>query len=80
MCSKFCGRDPKLWEDWIFAFEEKKQLDVRNFCFFYLFKCDSFFFHQAIIPYVPIDSPRLDHLIYELILAHFLIYDRQVGP
>ena len=34
MCSKFCGRDPKLWEDWIFAFEEKKQLDVRKYLAF----------------------------------------------
>jgi hypothetical protein len=24
---------------------------------------------------VPIDSPRLDHLVYELILVHFLIHD-----
>ena len=25
---------------------------------------------------MPIDSPRLDHIVYELILAHFLIDDR----
>ncbi|KAJ7717660.1 hypothetical protein B0H16DRAFT_1610599 [Mycena metata] len=31
---------------------------------------------QAIIPYVPTDSPRLDHLVYEMILAHFLSHDR----
>ena len=28
VCSKFCARDSKLWEDWIFVFEEKKQLQV----------------------------------------------------
>ncbi|KAI0034356.1 vacuolar assembling protein VPS41 [Vararia minispora EC-137] len=32
---------------------------------------------QDIIPYVPTDSPRLDHLIYEMILAHFLANDRE---
>ncbi|KAJ7638224.1 vacuolar assembling protein VPS41 [Roridomyces roridus] len=32
---------------------------------------------QAIIPYVPTESPRLDHLVYEMILAHFLSHDRQ---
>ncbi|KAJ7174299.1 hypothetical protein C8R46DRAFT_1080579 [Mycena filopes] len=32
---------------------------------------------QAIIPYVPTDSPRLDHLVYEMILAHFLSHDRK---
>ncbi|KAJ6450316.1 hypothetical protein C8R47DRAFT_998937 [Mycena vitilis] len=31
---------------------------------------------QAIIPYVPTESPRLDHLIYEMVLAHFLSHDR----
>ncbi|KAA1466651.1 vacuolar assembling protein VPS41 [Dentipellis sp. KUC8613] len=32
---------------------------------------------QAVIPYIPIDSPRLFHLVYEMILAHFLAHDRQ---
>ncbi|KAI0068486.1 vacuolar assembling protein VPS41 [Artomyces pyxidatus] len=32
---------------------------------------------QAIIPFVPTDSPRLGHLVYEMILAHFLANDRQ---
>ncbi|KAJ7731006.1 hypothetical protein DFH07DRAFT_157899 [Mycena maculata] len=31
---------------------------------------------QTIIPYVPTESPRLDHLVYEMILAHFLSHDR----
>ena len=80
VCSKFCARDSKLWEDWIFVFEEKKQLQVcTNSPFFCMFRSLTFVFHQAIIPYVPIDSPRLDHLVYELILAHFLIHDRQVS-
>jgi len=26
---------------------------------------------QAIIPYIPTDKPRLGHLVYEMILAHF---------
>ncbi|KAF4619121.1 hypothetical protein D9613_004781 [Agrocybe pediades] len=33
---------------------------------------------HAIIPYVPKENPRLDHVIYEMILAHFLIHDRQM--
>ncbi|KZV75346.1 vacuolar protein sorting-associated protein 41 [Peniophora sp. CONT] len=31
---------------------------------------------QDVIPYVPTESPRLDHLVYEMILAHFLANDR----
>ncbi|KAH6902802.1 vacuolar protein sorting 41 [Coprinopsis sp. MPI-PUGE-AT-0042] len=30
---------------------------------------------QTIIPYVPTEAPRLDHLVYEMILAHFLTRD-----
>ncbi|KAJ6522772.1 hypothetical protein DFH09DRAFT_1191159 [Mycena vulgaris] len=55
---KVCGHDAKRWEDWIFRFQQQKQL-------------------QAIIPYVPTDSPQLDHLVYEMILAHFLSHDRK---
>ena len=33
---------------------------------------------QAIIPYVPTESPTLGHLVYEMILAYFLAHDRQV--
>jgi hypothetical protein len=33
---------------------------------------------QAIIPYIPTDKPRLGHLVYEMILAHFLANDQQV--
>ncbi|KAJ7265984.1 vacuolar protein sorting-associated protein 41 [Mycena haematopus] len=32
---------------------------------------------QAIIPFVPTESPRLDHLVYEMILAYFLAHDRK---
>ncbi|KAI9467202.1 vacuolar protein sorting-associated protein 41 [Lactarius psammicola] len=56
--SKVCGQDTKRWEDWIFVFAQKQQL-------------------QAIIPYIPTDRPRLGHLVYEMILAHFLANDRQ---
>ncbi|KAF8265127.1 hypothetical protein EI94DRAFT_1831406 [Lactarius quietus] len=56
--SKVCGQDTKRWEDWIFVFAQKQQL-------------------QAIIPYIPTDRPRLSHLVYEMILAHFLANDRQ---
>ncbi|OBZ70031.1 Vacuolar protein sorting-associated protein 41 [Grifola frondosa] len=31
---------------------------------------------QAIIPYVPTESPTLGHLVYEMVLAHFLAHDR----
>ena len=79
VCSKFCGRDSKLWEAWIFIFEEKKQLQVRSLFFFFFHAIPLNVTYQAIIPYVPIESPRLDHLVYEVILAHFLIHDRQVS-
>ncbi|KAG1877406.1 hypothetical protein F4604DRAFT_1757258 [Suillus subluteus] len=32
---------------------------------------------QAIIPHVPTEAPQLGHLVYEMILAHFLVHDRQ---
>lgn len=57
LCPKVCSGDAKRWEDWIFVFSEKRQL-------------------QTIIPFVPTDSPRLDHLVYEMMLAHFLTHDR----
>lgn len=34
---------------------------------------------QAIIPFVPTDSPTLGHLVYEMILAYFLAHDPQVS-
>ncbi|KAF7331583.1 Vacuolar assembling protein [Mycena kentingensis (nom. inval.)] len=55
---KVCGRDAKRWENWIFLFQQQKQM-------------------QAIIPFIPTDKPRLDHLVYEMILAHFLAHDRK---
>ncbi|KAI0685116.1 vacuolar assembling protein VPS41 [Cerioporus squamosus] len=58
LCPKVCGQDTKRWEDWIFVFAQKHQL-------------------QAIIPYVPTETPTLGHLVYEMILAHFLAHDRQ---
>lgn len=33
---------------------------------------------QVIIPYIPTDSPRLNKLVYEMVLAHFLAHDRNV--
>jgi len=33
---------------------------------------------KVVIPYVPTEKPRLDHVCYEMVLAHFLAYDRQV--
>ncbi|KAI0940385.1 hypothetical protein AcV5_001504 [Taiwanofungus camphoratus] len=58
LCPKVCGQDTNRWEDWIFVFAQKHQL-------------------QAIIPYVPTESPTLGHLVYEMILAYFLSHDRQ---
>ncbi|KZT06554.1 vacuolar protein sorting-associated protein 41 [Laetiporus sulphureus 93-53] len=58
LCPKVCGQDTKRWEDWIFVFAQKHQL-------------------QAIIPFVPTESPTLGHLVYEMILAYFLANDRQ---
>ncbi|KAG6841283.1 hypothetical protein C0991_012453 [Blastosporella zonata] len=55
---KVCGQEPERWEDWIFVFAEKQQL-------------------QSIIPFVPTESPRLDHVVYEMMLAHFLTHDQQ---
>ncbi|CAA7259453.1 unnamed protein product [Cyclocybe aegerita] len=58
LCPKVCGHDAKRWEDWIFAFAQRREL-------------------QAIIPYVPTENLRLDHVVYEMVLAHFLTHDRQ---
>lgn len=33
---------------------------------------------QAVIPYIPIDSPTLDRVVYDMILAHFLAHDHQM--
>ena len=33
---------------------------------------------RAVIPYVPIESPTLDRVVYDMILAHFLAHDHQV--
>ncbi|KAF8338443.1 vacuolar assembling protein VPS41 [Amanita rubescens] len=32
---------------------------------------------QAIIPYTPIESPTLDRVVYDMIMAHFLAHDHQ---
>ncbi|KAJ3880126.1 hypothetical protein F5051DRAFT_175299 [Lentinula edodes] len=56
---KICVRDPKRWEDWIFVFAEKRQL-------------------QSIIPYVPTQQPRLNRVVYEMILAYFLAHDAKM--
>ncbi|KAJ3568468.1 hypothetical protein NP233_g5698 [Leucocoprinus birnbaumii] len=71
---KVCGHDPKKWEGWIFVFADKRHLQASSF-----FRLQHAPPHpvQAIIPYVPTDAPRLDHLVYEMILAHFLAHDRQ---
>ncbi|KAF8887029.1 vacuolar assembling protein VPS41 [Gymnopilus junonius] len=58
LCPKVCAYDAKRWENWIFAFAQRRQL-------------------QAIIPYVPREKPRLDHVIYEMMLGHFLMHDRK---
>ena len=34
---------------------------------------------QAIIPYVPTAAPQLGHLVYEMILGHFLSHDKLVS-
>ncbi|EEB96227.1 hypothetical protein MPER_04671, partial [Moniliophthora perniciosa FA553] len=31
----------------------------------------------AIIPYIPTENPRLERLVYEMILAHFLAHDSE---
>lgn len=59
LCPKVCGQDTRRWEDWIFVFAQKHQL-------------------QAIIPFVPTESPTLSHMVYGMVLAHFLSHDRQV--
>ncbi|KAG6812138.1 hypothetical protein H0H92_004137 [Tricholoma furcatifolium] len=53
-----CGHDAKRWEDWIFVFAEKQEL-------------------QFIVPFVPTELPQLDHVVYEMLLAHFLTNDQQ---
>ena len=34
---------------------------------------------QTIIPYVPTAAPQLGHLVYEMILGHFLSHDKLVS-
>ncbi|KAI0748728.1 vacuolar assembling protein VPS41 [Daedaleopsis nitida] len=58
LCPKVCGQDTKRWEDWIFVFAQKHQL-------------------QAIIPYIPTETPTLGQLVYDMILGYFLNNDRQ---
>ncbi|PPR01596.1 hypothetical protein CVT26_013335 [Gymnopilus dilepis] len=58
LCPKVCAYDAKRWENWIFTFAQRRQL-------------------QVIIPYVPKDKPRLDHLVYEMMLGHFLMHDKK---
>ncbi|KAF5322517.1 hypothetical protein D9619_000186 [Psilocybe cf. subviscida] len=31
---------------------------------------------KAVIPFIPTERPRLDHVVYEMVLAHFLTHDR----
>lgn len=34
LCPKVCGQDIKRWEDWIFVFVQKHQLQVRaTYCY-----------------------------------------------
>ncbi|KLO05976.1 vacuolar assembling protein VPS41 [Schizopora paradoxa] len=57
MCPRVLGQDTQRWENWIFLFAQKQQLN-------------------AIIPYTPVETPRLTRLVYEMILAYFLANDR----
>ncbi|KAF8432996.1 hypothetical protein L210DRAFT_3557295 [Boletus edulis BED1] len=58
LCPKVCAQNVRRWEEWIFVFAQKYQL-------------------QTIIPYVPTATPQLGHLVYEMILGHFLSHDKQ---
>lgn len=75
LCPKVCGQNVKLWEDWIFIFVQKGQINVGT-CTFHVFNSadDP---TQAIIPYIPTENPKLGRLVYEMILAHFLGHDRE---
>lgn len=59
-CPSILGPDADLWESWIYAFAEARQL-------------------KAIAGYIPVMEPTLSDTIYELVLAHFLMHDHQVG-
>lgn len=80
LCPKVCGHDNKRWENWIFVFAQKQHMEVRTrqngFSPFASKPNDLCL--QAIIPYVPTENPKLDHLVYEMILAYYLANDRQV--
>ena len=75
LCPKVCGQNVKRWEDWIFVFVQKGQIDVGVCTFHRLNSSDHT--AQAIIPYVPTESPKLGRLVYEMILAHFLGHNRE---
>ncbi|KAF8555539.1 vacuolar protein sorting-associated protein 41 [Imleria badia] len=57
LCPKVCGQNAQRWEEWIFVFAQKCQL-------------------QTIIPFIPTAAPQLGHLVYEMILGHFLSHDK----
>jgi hypothetical protein len=75
LCPKVCGQNIKRWEDWIFVFVQNGQIDVGIHASHA--SCSSDDTAQAIIPYVPTESPKLGRLVYEMILAHFLGHNRE---
>lgn len=87
LCSKVLGQDKKAWEDWIFLFAQRKQLQVSiehrsrvpSGLRWSRSTADSRLSpFQAIIPFTPTKDPQLSDLVYEMILAHFLSSDRPV--
>lgn len=74
---KICARDPKRWEHWIFVFAEKRHLQVCAIPSMFIILILTINL-QSIIPYVPTTHPRLDRVVYEMIVAHFLAHDVQV--
>ena len=75
LCPKVCGQNVKRWEDWIFVFAQRGQIDVSVRTFHVLDSSDNP--GKAIIPYVPTENPKLGRLVYEMILAHFLGHNRE---
>ena len=75
LCPKVCGQNVKRWEDWIFVFAQKGQIDVCG-CTLHVVN-SAYNSVQAIIPYVPTENPKLGRLVYEMILAHFLGHNRE---
>lgn len=88
LCIKVLSDDKKLWEDEVYKFARKHQLEV-NILSFSIFLLGGsklvwvihdfiYFLYQAIAPYIPTKAVKLSSAIYEMVLYDFLKKDVKV--